>query len=180
MIEMTAAPPPPPPPIVPVADVDAARGSAAAAEACVEATVGRASSFTEDERQRRVNGEWSTVESLRHLVLVIDLWLSRTIRGEPDPFHPMALPPSFMPPKLFPESSIDPEARPSFDEACAAVLARVAALCQYVDALTPDELIRAIESHAGTVGGALSVIFNELAAHDRFINRDLDQLRVSP
>lgn len=42
--------------------------------------------------------------------------------------------------------------------------------------MTSDELVRPIESHARTVGGALSVIFGELAAHDRFMNRDLDQL----
>lgn len=171
--------PPPPPPVVPVADVDAARESLAAAEARMEATISRAASFSEDERQRRVNDEWSTVESLRHLVLIIDVWLSRAIRGEPDPFDPMALPPSFMPPKLFPGSSIDPDARPSFDEASAVVRGRLAALREYVSALTPEELSRPIEAHAGTVGGALSVIFNELAAHDSFINRDLDQLLAS-
>jgi hypothetical protein len=45
--------------------------------------------------------------------------------------------------------------------------------------LTPAELDRRIEMHAGTVGGALSVIFDELAAHDHFMNRDLDLLRAS-
>jgi hypothetical protein len=157
-----------------------AQESAATARDRLEATIVRASAFTEDERQQRVDDEWSTVESLRHLALVLDLWLSRTILGDPDPFHPIALPPSFMPPKLFPGSSIDPDARPSFDEACAVVRDRMAALARYVGALTPDELTRRIEGHAGTVGGALSVVFNELAAHDRFMNRDLDQLTRAP
>src|SRR5262245_49064053 len=103
------APPPPPPPVVPVPDVDAARKSAAAARSRFEATIARASSFSEDELQQRVDDEWSTVESLRHIVLIVDIWLSKAIRGEQDPFHPMALPPSFMPPKLFPDSSIDPD-----------------------------------------------------------------------
>ena len=172
-----STPPAPPPQLAPVADVDTAREAAVEARDRLEATIGHASSFTEDERQQGVNSEWSTVESLRHLVLVIDLWLSKAIRGEPDPFHPMALPPSFMPPKLFPESSIDPDARPSFDQACEVVRGRMAALLEYVHALTPDELARSIEAHVRTVGGALSVIFNELAAHDLFINRDLDHLR---
>jgi hypothetical protein len=168
--------PPPPPPVGAVPDVETAQASAAAARARLEATIARASTCTEDQRQQRVNDEWSTVESLRHIVLVLDLWLARTIGGEPNPFHPMALPPSFMPPKLFPDSSIDPEARPSFDQACEVVRDRMGALGEYVDALTPEELARLVEGHAGTVGGALAVIFNELAAHDRFINRDLDQL----
>lgn len=118
------------------------------------------------------------VESLRHLVLVIDLWLSKAILGHPDPFHAIGLPPSFMPSKL-PGSSIDPEARPAFDEACQVLEGRVATLRTYVDALTQDELDRAIEAHAGTVAGALGVLFDELAAHDLFINRDLDLIEGS-
>ena len=147
------------------------------AESRVGATIARASSFSEEERNRRVDGEWSTIESLRHLVLVLDLWLSRVILDESDPFHPMALPPTFMPPTLFPGTSIDPEARPSFDEVCQVLNGRLTDLGRYVDGLTPDELARPVEAHARTVGGALSVIYNELAAHDGFINRDLDTIR---
>src|SRR5262245_36372517 len=62
--------PPPPPPVVPVPDVDAARASAAAARSLLEATIARASALSEDQRQQRVDGEWSTVESLRHVVLL--------------------------------------------------------------------------------------------------------------
>lgn len=169
--------PSPPPPVRPVPDVPTAQERARSAHDRLEATIERASGFTEDQRNERVDGEWSTIESLRHLVLVIDLWLSRTILGDPDPFHPMALPPSFMPPKLFPGSSIDPEARPSFDEACVVIRERLAAVRAYVDRVTEDELKRPVEAHARTVGGALGVLFDELAAHDSFINRDLDRLR---
>ena len=138
----------------------------------------RASSLPDNDRHRRVNDEWSTVESLRHLVLVIDLWLSKAILGHPDPFHPIGLPPSFMPPTL-PGSSIDPDARPAFDEACQVLRQRLADLRTYVDALTQEELDRPIEAHAGTVAGALGVLFDELAAHNRFINRDLDLIESS-
>jgi hypothetical protein len=165
--------------VVPVPDVATARALLAEAQDRLDTTVGRLGSFSEDERQQRVDDEWSAVESLRHLVLVIDLWLSKNILGEPDPFDPIALPPTFMPPKLFPESSIDPDARPSWDDTCAVLRGRMTALHRYVDALTPDELARPVEAHAGTVGGALSVLFVELAAHDHFINRDLDQLEVA-
>lgn len=139
----------------------------------------RASSLPDDDRHRRVNDEWSVVESLRHLVLVIDLWLSKAILGHPDPFHPIGLPPSFMPPKL-PGSSIDPVARPAFDEACQVLHWRIAGLRTYVDALTQDELDHAIEANAGSVAGALDVLFHELAAHNRFFDRDLDLIESSP
>jgi hypothetical protein len=158
--------------------VAAAREDAATVIARLEETILRAASFTEDERQRRVDDEWSTVESLRHLVLVVDVWLSKTIRGEEDPFHPMALPPHFMPAKL-PGSSIDPDARPTFDEACEVVRGRLADLRGYVDELAHEELGRPIGGHAKTVGGGLGVIFDELSAHDYFINRDLDVIEAS-
>jgi uncharacterized damage-inducible protein DinB len=174
---MTGTTPPPPPPVIPVPDVGAARERVATTRNRLETTIARASTFSEDELQQRVNDEWSAVESLRHIVLVIDLWLSKAISGEKDPFHPMALPPSFMPPNLFPDSSIDPHARPSFAEACEVARDRITSVEEYVDTLTSDELSRPIEAHAGTVGGALGVLFDELAAHDRFMNRDLDLLR---
>jgi DinB superfamily len=138
----------------------------------------RASSLPDVDCHRRVNDEWSVVESLRHLVLVIDLWLSKAILGHSDPFHPMGLPPSFMPPKL-PGSSIDPEARPAFDEACQVLRERLVGFRTYAGALTQEELDRSIEAHAGTVAGALGVLSDELAAHNRFINRDLDLIESS-
>ena len=172
--------PGPPPPVVPVPDVGAARESVKAARDRFEATIARASSLSEDQRLQRVDREWSTVESLRHIVLIVDLWLSRAVKGEQAPFHPMALPPSFMPPTLFPDSGIDPDARPSFADACEVTRGRLIGLAQYMDALTPAELARPIKAHAGTVGGALGIIFDELAAHDRFMNRDLTLLGASP
>lgn len=171
---MPGAPPPPPPKIPPIVDVATAREAAASARDRLEATILRASEFPENVLHEGVNDEWSTVESLRHLVLVVDLWLSRAILGDPDPFHPMALPPSFMPPTLFPNSSIDPGARPSFSEACDVLRERLGRLQAYVDDLQPVELTREIQAHAGTVGGALGVMFQELSAHDGFINRDLE------
>jgi hypothetical protein len=159
---------------VPVPSADAAR-SEAGVLAGLETTLQRAASLPEDALQVGVNGEWSTVQSLRHIVLVIDLWLSKVILGADDPFHPMALPPSFMPPKL-PGSSIDPDARPSFDEACDALRGRLESVQAYVDALTDADLARPVQAHAETVGGALNVLFTELKAHNSFINRDLDVL----
>jgi hypothetical protein len=157
---------------VPVPSVSAARREAAVVDA-LEATMQRAAAFSEEQLQHGINGEWSTVESLRHIVLVVDLWVSKTILAEDDPFHPMALPPSFMPPKL-PGTSIDPDARPTFDEACDAVRDRLKTVQAYVDGLNDDELTRPVQAHAKTVGGALNVLFTELKAHNLFLNRDLD------
>jgi hypothetical protein len=165
---------PPPPQRVP-ADPDEARRHAADVRDLLEATIARASAFTEDDCNRRVDDEWSSVESLRHIVFVVDVWLGRTIKGETDPFHPMGIPPHFVP-RVLPGSSIDPDVSPTFDEACEALRERLATLNAYMDALSPDELSREIGTHAKDVAGGLGVIFDELTFHNGFINRDLDKI----
>jgi len=108
-------------------------------------------------------------------VFVVDVWLGRAIKGEADPFHPMGIPPQFVP-RVLPGSSIDPDGSPTFDEACQALRGRLASLDAYVDALGPDELSREIGTHAKDVAGGLGVIFDELTFHNAFINRDLDKI----
>jgi hypothetical protein len=159
--------------------VATAQAKAGQAVAGLDRTMARAAALADEDRHRRVDGEWSAVESMRHLVLVIDLWLSKAILGDPDPFHPMALPPTFMPPKL-PGTSIDPEARPTFEEACETLRQRLGRVRAYVDdELTSEALARPVSNHAETVAGALGVLFQELAAHEHFMNRDLDLLERS-
>src|SRR5262245_36938799 len=44
----------------------------------------------------RVDGEWSVGETLRHLIFVIDAWIGRVVFGDLNPYHPLALPPTFV------------------------------------------------------------------------------------
>jgi hypothetical protein len=163
-----------PPPIQNIpADIDAARASVDEVATKLNATIARASRLTEDQRRQRVNDEWSAIESLRHIVFVVDIWLGKLIRGEDDPFHAMGLPPHFV---QQPPPSIDPNADPTFDEACEAVRGRLEILRSYVDGLAPEEMSRGIGTHAKNVAGGLGVIFDELLAHDSFINRDLNEI----
>jgi DinB family protein len=169
---------PPPPRRVP-ADPAGALEHVAKVTALLEATIARAStSFSDDERHQRVNDEWSTVESLQHCLFVIDVWLGRTIKGQEDPFHPIGMPPHFVPRKP-PGSSVDPDAAPTFEEARDVLRGRLATLQDYCDALTPDEIARPIGGHAETVAGGLGVIFDELTFHNGFMNRDLDAIERS-
>jgi uncharacterized damage-inducible protein DinB len=39
-----------------------------------------------------VDGEWSFIQTLRHLVLVTDGWIRRAALGDPSPWHPLGLP----------------------------------------------------------------------------------------
>lgn len=167
---------PPAPQRVP-ADVEEAHRHVGDVRDLLEATITRASAFTEEDRNRRVNDEWSTVESFRHIVFVVDVWLGKTIKGEDDPFHPTGIPPHFVP-RVFPGSSIDPEASPTFAEACEVLRGRLSTLDAYVEKLGADELAREIGTHAKTVAGGLGVIFDELTFHNSFINRDLDIIKA--
>ena len=110
-------------------------------------------------------------------MFVVDVWLGKTIKGEDDPFHPMGIPPHFVP-RVLPGSSIDESANPTFDEACEALRGRLATLSDYVDALDTDELEREIGTHARNVAGGLGVIFDELTFHNGFMNRDLDVIEA--
>lgn len=168
---------PPPPQRVP-ADIDQAKQHATAVRELVGRTLERASAFGEEERARRVNDEWSAVESVRHLVFVIDVWLGRTIKGEDDPFHPIGIPPHFVP-RVLPGSSIDADADPTFAEARDALMGRLTMVDDYLAAIEPGGLEREIGGHAKTVAGGLGVIYDELTFHCGFINRDLDTIEAA-
>jgi hypothetical protein len=44
-----------------------------------------------------VDGEWSFIETLRHLAFAGDAWVRRGILGDPAPWHPLDLPWNEMP-----------------------------------------------------------------------------------
>src|SRR3954466_8958212 len=79
-----------------------------------QATVVRAAALPEDLLHKRVDDEWSFVETLRHLVSATDCWLRRMVRGIDRPYHPWGLAGSWL---TDPAGwGIDPAAQPSLDE----------------------------------------------------------------
>jgi len=60
-------------------------------------TVGRAERLPERALHERVDDEWSFVQTLRHLVFAVDVWVGRMILGEPMPYHRLGLPPTDYP-----------------------------------------------------------------------------------
>ena len=56
-------------------------------------TVDRARSLPEPALHDHVDGEWSFVETLRHLIFVTDAWTRRTILGLAEPYHRLGMPP---------------------------------------------------------------------------------------
>jgi uncharacterized damage-inducible protein DinB len=137
-------------------------------------------------RHERVDGEWSLVETLRHLVFADDCWISRQYRETDDSFHPLALPPTDYPLDERAGLSLDEAAQPSYDEVLAVFRDRRSRLRTLLVGLTPADLERprtAIiapawgkETHAGAE--CLRVLLQEYSSHCRYAERDLAALEA--
>lgn len=146
------------------------------------ATVERARVMPEARLHEHVDGEFSFLETLRHLVYATDAWIYRVVFGEPMPFHPWGVPPDGPPTKpWFAKFGIDVEADPSLDEVLELRADRMTRVKDYLDDVTADELRREAAA-ADDVGWPLGrhqvlrclhVIFGEEWAHHGYATRDL-------
>ncbi len=64
------------------------RAACDAIEAQWEATLDRARLLPEALLHERVDGEWSLVETQRHLLFASDAWLGNAVLEEQAPYHP--------------------------------------------------------------------------------------------
>jgi DinB family protein len=101
-------------------------------------TVERACGMAPEVLHERVDGEWSFIETLRHLVFATDAWVKRAILGEPSPWDPLDLPHDEMPDE--PSVPRDRGVRPSPDEVLALRADRMATVRQVVADLTDEKL----------------------------------------
>jgi hypothetical protein len=146
-------------------------------------TVGRARGMTPELLHERVEGEWSFIETLRHLVFATDAWVKRAILGEPSPWHPLDLPHDEMPDE--PSVPRDRDARPSLDEVLALRADRVATVRRVISDLTDEKLAGMTEPvrepgypepEAFAVRRCLQAILNEEWEHRLYAERDFDVL----
>ncbi|WP_410593984.1 DinB family protein [Amycolatopsis sp. lyj-23] len=148
------------------------------------ATLDRARLRPEAELHERVDGEWSFVETQRHLLFASDAWLGNAVLEEEAPYHPLGLPAGGMPPDRAANLGLTVDARPALDEVLAPRLARMAAMRRVVDGLTAAELDRVCgrKPAAGypdqeyVVRRCLKVVLKEEAEHHRYAVRDLAAL----
>jgi hypothetical protein len=135
----------------------------------------------DDAVHERVDGEYSFVETLRHLVFATDAWVLRAVLGRPKPYHPLGLPHSEMPADT-PGVPHDPEARPSLDEILAVRADRMATVARVLDGLTDERLHEMTEpvpepgypaSQAFQVSRCLAAVVNEEWLHREYAERDL-------
>jgi len=143
-------------------------------------TVARARRLPPERLDESVDGEWSFLQTLRHLVFATDSWLRRGVQGEPAPWHPLGLPWEEAPDGL--DVPRDLAARPSLDEVLAMRADRMRGMREYLEQLTEEQLAAdtVVVDQPGwppprsfPVQECLRIVLNEEYQHRRYAERDL-------
>jgi hypothetical protein len=148
------------------------------------ATTARALALPEPVQRQRVDGEWSIVETLRHLVFATDCWLFRAGRLESSPYHPWGLPWSGADREFAEAVGLEVTVTPSLDEVMPVRRDHQRAVRETLESLTDAELsdVRTAPHSPGYPEGEHSVLqcvhvlLNEEWEHHRYTVRDLDVL----
>jgi hypothetical protein len=148
-------------------------------------TVERARRLPPELLHESVDGEWSFIETLRHLAFATDSWIRRAILGDPSPWDPLDLPWDEMPDT--PGVPRDRQVRPSLDAVLELRRDRMSTVRQVIEGLTDESL----DGHTEPVGGpgwpeprsypvreCLLVILNEEWEHRLYAERDLNALET--
>lgn len=153
-----------------------------------DGTVDRARRLDPGLLHESVDGEWSFIQTLRHLVLVTDGWIRRALLGDPSPWHPLGLPwddPDETRP-LPPGIIRDRDARPSLESVLALRRDRMATIGKVVSGLTDESLDEDTtpvgtpgwpESRSYRVRDLLLHVLHEEWEHRIYAERDLDALQ---
>jgi hypothetical protein len=163
------------------------RAAWAAIEKLWAATVDRARLLPEMTLRRQVGGEWSFIETQRHLLFAGDAWLGNAVLEEQAPYDAWGLPAGGMPPDATAKLGLILEATPTLDEVLAPRLARMATMRGVVDGLTEAELDRVCGRKPAdpypdkeyVVRRCLTVVLKEEAEHHRYAARDLAVLETN-
>jgi hypothetical protein len=148
-------------------------------------TVDRARSLRPGLLHESVDGEWSFIETLRHLAFATDSWIRRAILGDPSPWDPLDLPWDEMPDT--PGVPRDRDARPSLDTVLKLRRDRMSTVCQVIEGLTDASLDGDTEPVEGPgwprprsypVRQCLLIVLNEEWEHRLYAERDLDALQA--
>jgi hypothetical protein len=149
-------------------------------------TVERARGLPPELLHESVDGEWSFIETLRHLVYATDAWIRRAILGDPSPWDPLDLPWDEMPDT--PGVPRDRDARPSLDAVLELRRDRMSTVREVIDGLdgtsldsqtTPVEGPGWPPPRSFSVRECLLVTLNEEWEHRRYAERDLDALEAA-
>ena len=147
-----------------------------------EETLARARELEPEQLHAQVDGEWSFVETLRHLGFAHACWVGGVVLADPSPWHPLDLPWDEAP--SVEGVPWDRDVRPSLDEVLAVRAERRATVQSVLDDLTDDGLSREVSSATPFMSDAehldvaqcLRVVLNEEWQHRLYAERDLARL----
>ncbi|MGH9272519.1 MAG: DinB family protein [Ilumatobacteraceae bacterium] len=157
------------------ADPESMRAGWAVLGEAWEASVARARRLPDEDQNTSVNGEWSFVQTLRHLLFVMDKWFMAPLLGRR--FHPLGL--SNTGSSDFPWPDLDREATPSLSDVLAARADQATRLSAHLAAVTADDLTRTVdvlENGPHPVRDCISTVLEEEFWHLRYADRDLAEL----
>ncbi|GAA2145118.1 DinB family protein [Nocardioides koreensis] len=147
-------------------------------------TLERVRSMPEGSEHQGVDGEWSMVETLRHLVFVHDSWFRRCVLGLTEPFTAMGLATPFVPDQE--ELGLDQSARPGLDEVLLVRNRQASEIEAWLAEVTPEQLSQPAPvpdddrwppyAKGRRVQQCLVTVLNEEREHHGFCMRDLDKL----
>ena len=136
---------------------------------------------------RTVNGEWSALQTLRHLIFVHDSWFRRCVLGSTGLFTPMGLATDYVPDRE--GQGLDLSADPSLDEVAAVRAEQSAELDEWLKTVTPAQLAATAPVPEGdgwppyargrSTRQCLGTVLNEEFSHHGFCVRDLDLMEAS-
>jgi hypothetical protein len=149
-------------------------------EAMWAATVDRARALPPAALDQGVGGEWSFLQTMRHMVFVTDVWLRDVVQELPQANHPLGIPPDFALEGAS-QLGLTIDATPSADEVLAVRAGRQEQARDLIAWLTAEELDRTCRPRDGrfTVLGAVQTVVFEEWAHCQYANRDLAALEPS-
>lgn len=157
-------------------DVSGVREAFGVVDAMWAPTLVRARQLPEERLHTRVDGEYSFVETLRHLLFASDAWLRRMVLGDPDPFHEWGVAPNL-------PADAPPDAGPALEEVLQVRESRAARLRDHVATIVDDDLLVRVggpwdrpglpDEHRARVIDCFRVVFREEWWHHRFATRDL-------
>jgi hypothetical protein len=138
------------------------------------ATLDRARALPPAQLDVSVDGEWSFLETLRHLVFATDRWITGPVLGRSDNFHRLGMPNT--PISEGDADRFDLDARPSLDEVLAVRRERMGIVAGALHGIAEDDLNRQVPSPNGGMTHVMScfhVVFREEWWHNQYANRDL-------
>jgi hypothetical protein len=155
-------------------DVAGVRASYAALITTWDAFVERAVEQGDATMHRQVEGEWSIVQTLRHLVFATDKWFTVPVLG--GGYAPIGLPNTGSMGGDWP--GLDLSSTPTTDEVLAVRRERVAALSAHLDTLTDEALalmVDVAENGPHALLDCLLTVIEEEFWHLRYADRDLSR-----